>query len=292
MNTRLLEYFIAVAEHRSFNRAADVCGVSQPALSIQLKKLEKILGVELFERSNKSVLLTAAGKNILQPGRQLLADVKKLKTQAKLYSDPYSGEMHIGAFPTLAPSLFPKLIPELAETYPKIKFHLIEEKTEDLMAMLIDGKLDAAFLAEPEAHPMILSQSLYTENFLLAAPEKMLLPPKIAIKDLKGLNLMLLAEGHCLRDQALEVCQMAELNQSIDYSASSLVTLLHMVQLNNGITLVPERSIDKIKGVKFIEFKKNPPGRKIAIFWRKSSVREDLILEIADDIKREFNPVS
>ncbi|MCM8541374.1 MAG: LysR substrate-binding domain-containing protein [Lentisphaeraceae bacterium] len=288
MNTRLLEYFIAVAEHRSFRKAADICGVSQPALSIQLKKLEEILGVDLFERTNKSVMLTEAGKEVLSSSRQLLTDVETLKKRAQLFSDPYSGEIHIGAFPTLAPSLFPRLIPELASTYPNIKFHLVEEKTEDLLEMLADGKLDAAFLAEPEEHPLIMSQTLYTEHFLLAAPEKMQLPNEISIKDLKGHNLMLLAEGHCLRDQALEVCEMAELNDAVDYSASSLITLLHMVQLGNGITLVPERSITKIKGVKYLKFKKNPPGRRIAIFWRKSSVREDLLLEIADDIKREF----
>ncbi|MCM8528798.1 MAG: LysR substrate-binding domain-containing protein [Lentisphaeraceae bacterium] len=289
MNTRLLEYFIAVAEHRSFRKAADICGVSQPALSIQLKKLEEILGVDLFERTNKSVMLTEAGKMIMASSRQLLADVEGLKKRAQLYADPYSGEMHIGAFPTLAPSLFPKLIPELAETYPNIKFHLVEEKTEDLLEMLVDGKLDAAFLAEPEDHPLIQSQTLYTEHFMVAAPEKMQMPKEITVKDLRGHNLMLLAEGHCLRDQALEVCEMAELNNAVDYSASSLITLLHMVQLGNGITLIPEMSVSKTKGVKYLKFKHNPPGRRIAIFWRKSSVREDILLEIADDIRREFS---
>ena len=234
-------------------------------------------------------MLTEAGKKIISSSRQLLTDIEVLKKRAQLFSDPYSGEMHIGAFPTLAPSLFPRLIPELAATYPNIKFHLVEEKTEDLLEMLVDGKLDAAFLAEPENHPLILSQTLYTEHFLLAAPVKMQLPNEISLKDLKGLNLMLLAEGHCLRDQALEVCEMAELNETVDYSASSLITLLHMVQLGNGITLVPEKSITNIKGVKYLKFKQHPPGRKIALFWRKSSVREDLLLEIADDIKREMS---
>ena len=288
MNTRLLEYFIAVAEHRSFKKAADVCGVSQPALSIQLKKLEEDLGVDLFERTTKSVILTEAGRKILDSGVKILNDIKDLKKKAQLFADPYSGELYIGAFPTLAPSLFPRLIPELAETYPNIRFHLVEEKTEDLIQMLNEGKIDAAFLAEPEEHPLIVNESLYTEHFLLAAPEKLKFPKEITVKDLKGHNLMLLSEGHCLRDQALEVCEMAEINDEVDYSASSLITLLGMVQLGNGITLVPENSITDIRGVNFIKFRNNPPGRKIALFWRKSSVREDLLKEIADDIRREM----
>lgn len=281
----MLEYFIAVAEHRSFKRAADICGVSQPALSIQLKKLEKMLGVELFERSNKSVMLTEPGRQILTDSQQLLRDITSLKKRAQLYSDPYSGEMHIGAFPTLAPSLFPKLIPELVNTYPNIKFHLIEEKTENLIKMLNEGKLDIAFLAEPEEHPLLKSQTLYRENFVIAHHEKL----KVNSKKLSEHNIMLLEEGHCLRDQALEVCTIAGYSDSIDYSASSLITLLHMVQLGNGITLIPEHSIEKIDGVQYTKFRQNIPGRTIGIFWRKSTLREDIILEIADDIIREFS---
>ena len=284
MNTRLLEYFSAVAEYRSFKKAADICGVSQPALSIQLKKLENILGVELFERTNKSVMLTEAGKHILSDSKKILLDVNQLKKRAQLYSDPYSGEMHIGAFPTLAPSLFPRFIPELVETYPNIKFHLIEEKTETLIKMLNEGILDIAFLAEPEEHPLLQSQTLYRENFVIAHPEKTTVNPN----NIKEHNIMLLEEGHCLRDQALAVCELAGLSNSMDFTASSLTTLLHMVQLGNGITLLPEHAVQKIEGLKYTKFKKNIPGRTIGIFWRKSSIRKDIILEIADDIKREF----
>lgn len=282
MNTRLLEYFIAVAEQRSFRKAADLCGVSQPALSIQLKKLETLLGVDLFERTNKSVMLTEAGKQIIDSSRAILSDIQNLKKKAKLFSDPYSGEMHIGAFPTLAPSLFPKLIPELADTYPNIKFHLIEEKTENLIKMLNEGKLDIAFLAEPEEHSLLKSQTLYRENFLIAAPKG----TKVNPNKLNEHNMMLLEEGHCLRDQALEVCSLSGLSESVDYSASSLSTLLHMVQLGNGITLIPEHSAQNFTGVEYSKFKKNIPGRTIGIFWRKSSLREEIILEIADDIRR------
>lgn len=284
MNTRLLEYFIAVAEHRSFKKAADLCGVFQPALSIQLKKLEGILGVDLFERTNKSVMLTEAGKQILSDSKQLLTNVVTLTKKAQLFSDPYSGEMYVGAFPTLAPSLFPKLIPELVDTYPNIKFHLIEEKTENLIEMLNEGKLDCAFLAEPEEHPLLKSQTLYKENFLIAHPESLQVDPL----KLTEHNIMLLQEGHCLRDQALEVCALSGLSESIDYSASSLSTLLHMIQLGNGITLIPEHSVQKVDGVKYTPFKKNIPGRSIGIFWRKSSLRDEILLEIADDIQREF----
>jgi len=280
----LLEYFIAVAEHRSFKKAADLCGVSQPALSIQLKKLEGILGVDLFERTNKSVMLTEAGKQILSDSKQLLTNVVTLTKKAQLFSDPYSGEMYVGAFPTLAPSLFPKLIPELVDTYPNIKFHLIEEKTENLIGMLNEGKLDCAFLAEPEEHPLLKSQTLYKENFLIAHPESLQVDPL----KLTEHNIMLLQEGHCLRDQALEVCALSGLSESIDYSASSLSTLLHMIQLGNGITLIPEHSVQKVDGVKYTPFKKNIPGRSIGIFWRKSSLRDEILLEIADDIQREF----
>ncbi len=286
MNSRTLEYFVAVAELRSFHRAADHCGVSQPALSIQLKKLEEDLEVELFERNNKSVILTEAGKKILESAKKILQEVKDLKKTARMYVDPYSGELHLGAFPTLAPSIFPKLIPELKETYPNIKFHLVEEKTDDLINLLINGKIDAAFLAEPIDNPLLNKETLYTENFLVAAPEKLNLPEEISLKELRGFNLMLLSEGHCLRNQALEFCELAKMNQEINYSGSSLSTLLGMVQLGNGITLIPENSVTPIKGIHYTKIKQNPPGRKIAIYWRKSSVREDLLREIADDIRR------
>jgi LysR family transcriptional regulator, hydrogen peroxide-inducible genes activator len=288
LNTRLIEYFVAVAENGSFNKAADLCGVSQPALSIQLKKFEQELGIELFERTTKSVILTPAGDHILNSAREILTRVKSLKIEAHLFADPYSGDMHLGAFPTLAPSLFPRLIPELIETYPNIHFHLVEEKTEVLLDALLSGKLDAAFLAEPISHPHLNVAPLYNEHFLLAMPENYPLSDFVEMKDLANSHLMLLEEGHCLREQALEACRFAGLDQVADFSASSMTTLLHMVQLGNGSTLIPERSIQKIPGVKYLKFRKNPPGRSIALVWRKSSIRKDILLEIADDFKKSL----
>jgi LysR family transcriptional regulator, hydrogen peroxide-inducible genes activator len=288
MNTRLLEYFVAVAQYKNFKRAADICGVSQPALSIQIKKLETQLASTLFERTTQQVIMTHAGLKLLDSAQHILSKVKELHQQGALLADPYSGNMHLGAFPTLAPSLFSRLVPELQKTYPNIYFHLIEEKTETLIKNLIDGQLDAAFLALPEEHPLLISTKLYHEEFDVALPTAHALNTPLELSDLTQENLLLLADGHCLREQALDFCTLSKLSANADFNASSINVLLHMVQLGNGITLVPANSRLDIKGVKYLPFKKKPPGRSIAMFWRKTSIRQDVLLEIADDIKREF----
>ena len=270
MNTRLFEYLKAVVETGSFRRAADHCGVSQPALSIQIKKLEEVLGATLIERNNREILLTDAGKETLKRAETILKDINSLKETISLSADPYSGSVSLGAFPTLSPYIFPRTVNDLRETYPRISFMLVEEKTDTLIEMLEKGELDAAFIATPYDNKEFDSDFIMQEHFLLAVPESHELASQNSIsdKELAKLDIMLLAEGHCLRDQTIQLCSM--LSEKDTFKASSLTTLIQMVRLGNGITLIPECAATAIPGIKYLEITGTSPGRSISLFWRTS----------------------
>ena len=205
MNLRSLEYFITLAREKHFKRAADFCGVSQPALSIQLKKLEAELGLQLFERHNKQIIITCGGQQMLQHAKGVLQKVKDMKEAAHNCGDIYRGDLKIGAFPTLSPYLFPRIIPDLRGNYPDIKFYLFEEKTADLLNKLLEGLIDAAFIALPHEDGRLVCDFVFQENFWLAIPaDHTFSKRKYAPNDLlQQESLLLLSEGHCLRDQAL-----------------------------------------------------------------------------------------
>lgn len=288
MNLRSLEYFITVADELHFNRAADLCGVSQPALSIQLKKLENELGIKLFERNNKRIIITPAGQQIYDRAKRVLKEVRDIKAVSSNLNDPYSGELKLGAFPTLSPFLFPKIIPDLRDNYPNMKFFLYEEKTADLLVMLDEGAIDAAFIALPHEDNLLESDFVFKEDFLLAVPKShpYFSHSKTSVNTIKEESLLLLSEGHCLRDQALDFCQQNSISEHFDFKASSLETLRQMVAAGVGMTLIPECAIKKSDDVKYLPFDKNSPNRQIALFWRKTSIRADVLREIADDVRR------
>ena len=291
MNLRSLEYFITVADELHFNRAADRCGVSQPALSIQLKKLEDELGIKLFERNNKRIIITPGGQQIYERAKRVLKEVRDIKAVSANLNDPYSGELKLGAFPTLSPFLFPKIIPDLRDNYPNMKFFLYEEKTADLLVMLDEGTIDAAFIALPHEDNLLESDFVFKEDFLLAVPKshEYYSHSKTSIKTLKEESLLLLSEGHCLRDQALDFCQQNSISEHFDFKASSLETLRQMVAAGVGMTLIPECAVKKSDEIKYLPFDKKSPNRQIALFWRKTSIRADVLREIADDIRRMWN---
>jgi len=170
MNLRDLKYLIAIAEHQHFGKAADACFVSQPTLSMQIKKLEETLGVTLIERTNKSVLFTEIGKTIVAQAQQVLHQAESLKEIARLATNPFSGTLHMGIIPTLAPYLCPRIVPQLAKQYPDLTLCLVEEKTENLMQKLAQGKVDAAILALPLDQEGFITEPLFEEKFLLATP--------------------------------------------------------------------------------------------------------------------------
>lgn len=206
MNTRDFEYLIALSEYRHFGKAAEACFVSQPALSMQIQRLEAHLGVKLIERNHKSVLLTDIGINITERAKQILVQLQQIQELAKLARDPYSGELTLGIIPTLGPYLLPLILPALAKKYPKLRFYLVEEQTASLIQKLKAGNLDAALMAYPIEEPSFHAEDLFVEEFLLAVSHKHPLAQKktINMTDLEQQNVLLLEEGHCMRGPKLE----------------------------------------------------------------------------------------
>ena len=233
MNLRDLQYLVAVSDTLHFGRAAAQVHVSQPTLSMQLKKLEETLGVQLIERSNKQVMLTPIGMEIAARARGILTSTAQLVEVAKHARDPLAGTLHLGLFPTLAPYLLPSLMPHLRARFPALKLQLVEEKTPELLQQLEAGEIDAALLTLPlpAAHPALVSASLFTEPFLLAVSpsHRLAKRKKVALSDLTQESVLLLEDGHCLRDQALEICQMIGVGEASHFRATSLETLRHMV---------------------------------------------------------------
>ncbi|HEX3108829.1 MAG TPA: LysR substrate-binding domain-containing protein, partial [Thermoanaerobaculia bacterium] len=227
MNLRDLRYLVALAEHKHFGRAAEASFVSQPTLSTQIRKLEEELGVALVERTPRKVLLTEVGREIAQRAREVLNEVEQIRQIARRTKDPESGTVRLGIFPTLGPYLLPHVIPRIRERFPRLELLLVEEKTETVLRQLREGRLDAGVLAQPIHDDQLHQQFLFEEPFLLAVPEHHPLASRRQLKldDLSDQSLLLLEEGHCLRDQALEVCQLAGAGEKSGFRATSLETL-------------------------------------------------------------------
>jgi len=279
MNLRDLEYLVAVADRKHFGKAAEHCHVSQPTLSMQLKKLEEYLGVQLFERTNKHVMITEAGEKIAERARQILRNAEEIKEIGKTAQDCYAGDFRLGAFPTLAPYFLPLAVPKITKKFPKLKLLLIEEKTEQLLDGLKAGSMDAALIALPIKDDDLESAPLFNDPFFLAVPLGHPLAKRKSINqnEIKGEHLLLLEDGHCLRSQALEVCSMIGASEQQDFRATSLETLRQMVASGIGITLIPKLAMKKNDGIAYIPFAKSAPSRTIGLVWRKTSARKSCI---------------
>lgn len=278
MNLRELEYLVAVAQYKHFGKAAAHCNVSQPALSMQLKKLELELGVCLFERNNKQVLITPMGTKITVRARMILQQAADLKQFALGASDIFSGELKLGAFPTLAPYYLPQIVPKIIEALPNIKLLLIEEKTDILIDKLQKGEIDCAYMALPVEAENLDYQYLFDDEFYLAVPPKheWAMRNEIEASELENKSLLLLEEGHCMRQNALDVCSLNGANEAREFRATSLETLRQMVRIDGGITLMPELAIQQNDGLKYIKFSGQPPVRRIALVWRKTTHKREL----------------
>jgi len=291
MNLRDLKYLVAVAKYKHFGKAAEACFVSQPALSMQLKKLEEELGVQLFERTNKRVMITQVGRDITERAQRLLREADEIKEVAKMYQNPLAGEICLGAFPTLAPYFFPQIVPTITEEFPELKLLLMEEKTEMLIQKLHNGELDAAVLAIPlpKEEESLEYIELFNDEFLLAVSPKHKFAKRKSItrNDLCGETLLLLEDGHCLRDQALDICSLIGANENQNFRATSLETLRAMVAANAGITLIPEIAKKDSDEIVYIPFHSNPPARKIALVWRKTHAKKECCKQIVAIIKCE-----
>jgi LysR family hydrogen peroxide-inducible transcriptional activator len=282
MNIRDLKYLVAVAEYRHFGKAAEASFVSQPALSMQIKKLEKYLGVQLLERTNKTVLLTSVGEKIARSATKILQDVEAMREVAKQTKDPFASELKLGLIPTLAPYLLPHIMPVIAKALPKLELYLIEEQTHNLLDKLKKGRIDAAILSPPLVDKELVVNHLFAEEFLLAVPphHEWASRKHINQEALSGKNLLLLDDGHCLRDQALEICQAVKARENHSFRATSLETLRHMVASGIGMTLMPKLSVKEQDFVAYVEFSNPKPTRSISMVWRPTAVKEVVLQEL------------
>ena len=308
MNLRDLRYLVAVAEHRHFGRAAEACFVSQPTLSTQLKKLEETLGVMLIERTNRRVMLSPEGEQIVAQAQRILSEVNTLLALSEQLQDPLGGELRVGIIPTIAPYLLPKILGPIKETFPNLQLQLTEGQTSHITRLLKRGDLDAILLAIPipDLHDGNIEEfELYAEPFYLAVGEN---HPKAEYKivtpgDLEGESVLLLEDGHCLRDQALAVCHAHRGVESKSYSATSLETLRQLVGAGMGVTLMPEfavpandrgesdKAADGARGnVRYIPFIKDDlPYRTLGLCWRGTSTRAELLADLAKVLHASLN---
>lgn len=285
MNLRDLKYIVETAKQKNFTKAANAVFVSQPALTMQIKKLEDELGAKIFEREKHEFLVTEVGKEIVKKAEHILKIADEIKILAKNSGDIMASDFRIGGFATLASYYFPKIAPKISRIFPRLKLFLVEDKTEILIQKLKAGEIDAAFLALPVNDSEFEHQKIFSENFYLAVNKNHKLAHKkiISKEDLKGKSLMLLEDGHCLRDQALEVCSVMGAFEKGDYRASSLETLRQMVAINAGITLIPEIAATSHPQIVYVKIA-SAPKREIGLFWRKSYFKKELIEKIIRDV--------
>ena len=281
MNLRDLEYFITLARTEHFGKAAENCHVSQSTLSVQIQKLEETLGVQLFERTKKQVRLTEVGLQLLPQAHEILNIVQNMHTTARAAQDPLAGELQLGAFPTLAPYLYPLLVPSLKKALPKLRPVLHEDKTATLIEQLHSGLLDCALIALPVEDKRLKVEPVFTEPFFVALPpgHKLLAKNSLTLEDLRGETVLLLDEGHCLREQTLAFCTNIGVGEAGRYRATSLETLRNMVASGSGITLLPQLALKPNDLIETRPFKGNV-GRTIALCWRKTDPRHALYKQL------------
>ena len=287
MNLRDLGYFIALADHLHFGRAAAASFVSQPTLSTQIRKLEEELGVALVERAPRNVMLTPAGHEVAARARRVMADVEQMREAARRSQDPEAGKVTLGLFPTLGPYLLPHVVPGIRARFPELELLLVEEKSDVLLERLQQGRLDAALLALPVNDEQLHVEFLFEEPFVLAVPEAHPLAGHgpITLADLADERLLLLADGHCLRDQALDVCHLSGASEKGEFQATSLETLRQMVAANVGVTRLPSLAVKppvaRSESIELVDFRAPPPSRRIAMVWRRSTAMAPFLQALA-----------
>ncbi len=289
---RQLEYFVAIVDEGGFSRAAEACLVTQPALSSQMQQLERLLGVQLLERGGRKLLLTQAGRTLLPRARAALHEVQELVSAASAAGGTLQGDLRLGVIPTIAPYLLPAVLPAVQQRYPQLRLLLSEARTSELVRELHTGRLDLLLLAlDTELHGATVFE-LFDEDFLLALPDNHALAGREQVQedDLEGLDLLLLDDGHCLRDHALAACGAAAGQAHGDFRGSSLNTLVRMVAGGIGVTLLPQmaaatevRSEDPIA---LVPLASTRPGRRIGLAWRPHSAREEDFRLLAIELKR------
>ncbi|MEQ4924841.1 DNA-binding transcriptional regulator OxyR [Proteus hauseri] len=293
MNIRDLEYLVALAEHKHFRRAADSCHVSQPTLSGQIRKLEDELGVMLLERTSRKVLFTQQGLLLVDQAKTVLREVKVLQEMASLQGESMAGPLHIGLIPTVGPYLLPHIIPQLHQSYPKLEMYLHEAQTQSLLAQLDSGKLDCAILAMVKESAPFIEVPLFEEPMKLAIYEGHPWHDRSSVPmgDLAGQRLLMLEDGHCLRDQALGFCFQAGAKEDTHFRATSLETLRNMVAAGSGITLLPDLAVpseQKRDGVCYLDCTDPFPSRSVILVYRPGSPLRNRYEQLAETIREHM----
>lgn len=273
-----MRYFDALATHLHFRKAAETVFVSQPALSAQIAEMENLAGSPLFERANKSVLLTELGHTLWPRIKVILQEIRALEELTEQKSGILQSRLRLGIIPTIAPYLLPDLIQSLKQQYPALMLELREALTDKLLEELRNGELDAVIAAMPVHDPHLTSAHLFDDRFLIAtsANNNDVLPSPFTQDNAALEKLLLLEEGHCLRDQALEVCAIPRERTLVNFGATSMATLLQMVSNDMGLTLIPEIAIRAEvphKRIRIVPFSDDCPRRQVGLFWRKQSLR-------------------
>jgi LysR family hydrogen peroxide-inducible transcriptional activator len=294
MNLRDLKYLVAVAETNNFSKAAEHCFVSQPTLSGQIKKLEDELGVTLFERTNRSVEITAIGKEILVHARQILEQADVIAQLARAHQDPLSGPLRVGAIPTISPYLMPLILAPLKKQHPQMQLVLSEELTETLLTRLHNHEIDVALLATTVEETSLKSIPLFDEPFWVAFPRKHSFynKEKINRADIDKETLLLLSEGHCLASQAMDICHISHRKSEgdmADLRAASLETLIQLVKAGYGITLIPALALGGSwasgSGVITHPLNIKNASRRVSLVFRNSFPRRAALNAFADVIQ-------
>ena len=285
-----LRYLIALEKHLHFGKAAESCFVTQSAFSVAIKELESILNTSLVDRTNRSVVFTSTGTLVAQQARLAIFDLEGIIDIAKSNQEPLSGPLKMGVIPTIAPFLLPRILPTIRKRYPKLELYLKEEQTQRIHQMLLDGDLDILLLALPMNLINTESLSIFNDPFKLAYRKgtELIDPDNFSPNKLNKESILLLEDGHCLRDHAMSACNLGKIEKISKFSASSLHSLIQMVDSDLGITFVPQMAVDSglLKQTKVATADlKEKSYREIGLVWRKSSVRKTEFNLLADVIR-------
>jgi len=296
VSLRQLQYVVAVAETRSFRQAAERCRVAQPSLSTQIAQAERALGVQLFERDRRRVMVTAPGEELVAQARRLLLAADDLVAAAARYADPLAGTLRIGVIPTVSPYLLPEIAPALRRAHPRLELVWSEDKTPLLAERLARGELDAALVALEADLGEVEHVELGRDPFVVAVGEGHALcgsSRPIDADALRGEELLLLAEGHCLRDQALSVCGRRRRKES-PFGATSLSTLTQMVAAGRGVTLLPALALptENRRGQLHVRPFKEPVGRTLALIWRRGSAVAPAARAVAETVRERYQALT
>lgn len=291
--TKQLRYFVALEQIGHFGKAAETCFVSQPAFSVAIRELESTLNIQLVDRTNKNVTVTSLGRQIAVQARQVLRDLEELVDIAQGNQQPLTGQLKLGVIPTIAPFLLPRLLPALRKAYPDLKLYLKEDLTERVYARLMDGELDIILIALPYELRNVSEMPLFKDRFYLAhqARSTLVNPDHHQVSELPEDSILLLEDGHCLRDHALSACSIKNADKVSDITATSLLTLVQMVDADLGVTYLPEMAIGSAL-LKNTRIKTTPLDkdsyREIGLVWRRASTRGDEFELLGQFIKENY----